>query len=516
MARVICAGRLAAARLPHQPGRARRRARSCTPTSGGVSRLTWTSTTSTRPRWSDGLTRAGFIVMSRTDREPWPGAEHAEPALLSAVPPDLGCGHDDVRRRGTDLPGGRAAVAVAAGLLTACAYAVRQRRGLGGAVCAALTPWRTRSPTSTPGPSEQMARARPPGADPRQPVALLAGARRPARTARAAVAAAGAPDVDGGDEVAARFAPRSTAPGTRTPTPRRRERCRHCRRRRRASTTAWSRCLPQLNEEYAGSAAGHTGSGLAGAARGIRRGPISVGNPTACPSSARTPSAPRAGRPRRLLLAGGGGRPARRHGPGVDRRGSPVARPRSLVGECARRGLAATAVSTWPNHIGVRTAYSPRCSRRWRLGTGPSGGGDAGAPRGLRLGRPGAAAVGRWRGHRDRRRLRAADRRAGDEALAACVGAALAALGLAAQLVSPAADRRRRTGSSAGGGSTGWSSWSAIRPSRRRRTSGRASLAGRRERETGSRLPVKFRAWAILSRCGCADFAGALDRTCTV
>jgi len=103
----------------------------------------------------------------------------------------------------------------------------------------------------------------------------------------------------------------------------------------------------------------------------------------------------------------------------------------SIVAECARRGLAATSVSTVSEHICVRTAYSPALvplAQAWA--------GDR-APRGLMLD-----------GHSLRLWVLAVGRQEtplayvlpigrADEAARAIIGGALAAVGLGAQLVSP-------------------------------------------------------------------------------
>jgi hypothetical protein len=105
-----------------------------------------------------------------------------------------------------------------------------------------------------------------------------------------------------------------------------------------------------------------------------------------------------------------------------------------LVTECARRGLAATCVATAAANVAVRTAYSPllmRLAEAWTHGAGTR------PPKGLMLD-----------GHMLRLWVEAAGRREsatsyvlplGRQDVAAWepIGAALAALGLAAQLVSP-------------------------------------------------------------------------------
>lgn len=105
-----------------------------------------------------------------------------------------------------------------------------------------------------------------------------------------------------------------------------------------------------------------------------------------------------------------------------------------LVAECARRGLAATRVSTVEDHIGVRTAYSTLLTplaETWLFGAVKR------APRGLILDgralRLWAEAAGRSEGSVSYS-LRLGR---SDEAAYQSIGAALASVGLAAQLVSP-------------------------------------------------------------------------------
>jgi hypothetical protein len=105
-----------------------------------------------------------------------------------------------------------------------------------------------------------------------------------------------------------------------------------------------------------------------------------------------------------------------------------------LVAECARRGLAATCVSTVEDHIGVRTAFSALLTplaETWLTGAVKR------APRGLILD---GRALRLWAvaaGRRDGATAYALPLGRSDEAAWESVGAALAAVGLAAQLVSP-------------------------------------------------------------------------------
>jgi hypothetical protein len=106
-------------------------------------------------------------------------------------------------------------------------------------------------------------------------------------------------------------------------------------------------------------------------------------------------------------------------------------RAAALVAECARRGLAATSVSTVDEHICVRTAHSPLLvplAEAWAGGR---------APRGLMLDgrslRLWVLAVGR----QETPLAYVLPLGRADEAARAIVGGALAAIGLGAQLVSP-------------------------------------------------------------------------------
>jgi hypothetical protein len=105
-----------------------------------------------------------------------------------------------------------------------------------------------------------------------------------------------------------------------------------------------------------------------------------------------------------------------------------------LVSECARRGLAATCVSSVEHRIGVRTAFSPLLVP---LADGWLDGSVKRTPRRLEIDgwrlRLWVEAEGRCEGSG----AYVLPLGSGDEAARETVGAALAAVGLAAQLVSP-------------------------------------------------------------------------------
>lgn len=75
-----------------------------------------------------------------------------------------------------------------------------------GQVCDALLPWRARIDQLNARTKEQMAAATTPAQTQANLLELLAGGEAASETARAAVVAAGTPDVDGGAEVAGSFA----------------------------------------------------------------------------------------------------------------------------------------------------------------------------------------------------------------------------------------------------------------------------------------------------------------------
>lgn len=105
-----------------------------------------------------------------------------------------------------------------------------------------------------------------------------------------------------------------------------------------------------------------------------------------------------------------------------------------LVAECARRGLAATCVSTVEDHIGVRTAYSALLNplaETWLVGAVKR------APRGLVLD---GRALRLWveaSGRAEGATSYALPLGRSDEPAWESIGSALATVGLAAQLVSP-------------------------------------------------------------------------------
>jgi hypothetical protein len=75
-----------------------------------------------------------------------------------------------------------------------------------GQVCDALTPWRAQIAQLNAHAQQQMSSAGTPDETQASLLELLAGGQTASETARAAVVGAGAPDVDGGAEVAGRFA----------------------------------------------------------------------------------------------------------------------------------------------------------------------------------------------------------------------------------------------------------------------------------------------------------------------
>jgi hypothetical protein len=74
-----------------------------------------------------------------------------------------------------------------------------------GRVCAALGPWRTEIEALNASAQRQVSQAATPDQARAGLLTLLEGAESATESARAAVAGAGTPDVDGGDEVARRF-----------------------------------------------------------------------------------------------------------------------------------------------------------------------------------------------------------------------------------------------------------------------------------------------------------------------
>jgi hypothetical protein len=72
-------------------------------------------------------------------------------------------------------------------------------------VCQALTPWRAQITSLNQNAQTEMASTRTPADTRAHLLSLLSGAEKATETARAAVAAAGVPDVDGGAVIAKRF-----------------------------------------------------------------------------------------------------------------------------------------------------------------------------------------------------------------------------------------------------------------------------------------------------------------------
>jgi hypothetical protein len=114
-------------------------------------------------------------------------------------------------RRGSSWLAIAATLAVAA--LVACgtdsgsaAGSTKNPAAWAGQVCAALTPWRGQIALLNARAQQQVTAASTPTQTREDLLDLLAGGETASETARAAVVAAGAPDVDGGTEVAGRFA----------------------------------------------------------------------------------------------------------------------------------------------------------------------------------------------------------------------------------------------------------------------------------------------------------------------
>ena len=146
------------------------------------------STSSTRPRWPPTSTAAGFAVMSRTDREPWPGVEHAEPAGLparatcssrrSAPRGAVRCIACVRPARSSDRRDGRVRVAGCASGPTPRAWAA--------SVCEALGPWRAEIGTLTARTQQQMTAATTPAQAKENLVRLFGGAETASETRPAA------------------------------------------------------------------------------------------------------------------------------------------------------------------------------------------------------------------------------------------------------------------------------------------------------------------------------------------
>jgi hypothetical protein len=102
----------------------------------------------------------------------------------------------------------RAALAVLAALVSLAAGCGGGRpapRVWAAAVCKALSPWRAQIGDLTSSTQQQMTARTTPAQAKENLVRLLGGAEAASETARASVAGAGVPDVDGGDRVAGGF-----------------------------------------------------------------------------------------------------------------------------------------------------------------------------------------------------------------------------------------------------------------------------------------------------------------------
>lgn len=100
----------------------------------------------------------------------------------------------------------RAAAVVAVLLLLAGCGGGVSATDWAGRVCAAVKPWRTQIAELNAKAQQQMATATTPGQTRDNLLALLTGGEDASESARAAVVAAGVPDVDGGADIAGRFA----------------------------------------------------------------------------------------------------------------------------------------------------------------------------------------------------------------------------------------------------------------------------------------------------------------------
>ena len=125
------------------------------------------------------------------------------------------CKRDMARQRGREFAGKhysdemRARVAVLnllviSCVLTACSSAVAPQTWA-ASVCQALTPWRAEITTLNQNAETEMAATRTPADTRTHILALLSGAEKATEKARAEVAAAGVPDVDGGAVIEKRF-----------------------------------------------------------------------------------------------------------------------------------------------------------------------------------------------------------------------------------------------------------------------------------------------------------------------
>src|SRR5215470_9021175 len=96
-------------------------------------------------------------------------------------------------------------IALVVGLVSACGGSGVEPAAWAKSVCTALSPWRTRLATLTDQTQRQLTSTTTPAQTKQNLVGLLDGAATASETARRKVAGAGTPDVDHGDEIAARF-----------------------------------------------------------------------------------------------------------------------------------------------------------------------------------------------------------------------------------------------------------------------------------------------------------------------
>ncbi len=107
--------------------------------------------------------------------------------------------------RNTARAGGSAALLLVTMLLGGCGSAPTAREWAGH-VCAALTPFRQRIADLNVQAQQRISTTSTPAETKASLLDLLQGGQDASETARTAVVAAGTPDVDGGEEVASRFA----------------------------------------------------------------------------------------------------------------------------------------------------------------------------------------------------------------------------------------------------------------------------------------------------------------------
>jgi hypothetical protein len=104
-----------------------------------------------------------------------------------------------------------APILLAVGLVAGCGGSAVKPATWARSVCTALSPWRAQLTALTDQTQAQLTRATTPVQAKENLVGLLGGAAAASETARRKVAGAGTPDVDRGDEIAARFVASLTA-----------------------------------------------------------------------------------------------------------------------------------------------------------------------------------------------------------------------------------------------------------------------------------------------------------------